>query len=294
MTEKDITALYYCIDEFRKIYETWERMRLIPRLGSRRREGKLSLSEKLFIVILFHLSGFRTFKLFYEYGLKSKYRRCFKELPSYERFVQIKKELFLPLSILMQSLVGEESGLYIADSTTLKVCHNRRINQHKVFKHLAARGKSSMGWFYGFKLHVVINDKGELMAVKITSGNTDDRSVLDKLTDSLKGKIFADKGYISKELFDSLWKRGLHLITGIKKNMKNHLMPLLDKMRLRGRFIVESVFNIMKNNMNLEHSRHRSPINFCINILAALIAYSFRKNKPSWKNLAKNKNISYP
>jgi hypothetical protein len=235
------------------------------------------------IEIMFHLSGFRDFKTFYEYGIKGRYQGHFKELPCYERFVQLKKKLFLPLSILLQSLRGEKNGLYIADSTSIAVCHNKRISSHKVFKDLAARGKTSMGWFYGFKLHVVINSKGELIAVKFTTGNTDDRSALEAMTKELQGKLFADKGYISKTLFTKLWKRGLQLITGIRKNMKNHLMPLLDKLMLRGRFIVESVFHVMKNHMNLEHSRHRTHVNFCVNLLACLVAYSFRKNKPAWK-----------
>jgi hypothetical protein len=291
MRKDDITALFYCIDEFCRIYEEWERSKLIPKVGSRDRRGNLSLSEMLCIVVMFHLSGFRNFKLFYEYGIKGRYQGYFKNLPCYARFVQIQKKLFLPMSVLIQSLTGNKTGLYIADSTGLKVCHNMRINRHKVFKNLAARGKSTMGWFYGFKLHIIINNKGELMAVKLTKGNVDDRSVLFELTKHLKGKIFADKGYISKSLFSRLWNRGLHLITGIKRNMKNYLSPILDKLMLRGRFIVESVFNVMKNHMNLKHSRHRSTMNFCINILSCLIAYSFKKNKPAWKNLH---SIAYP
>ena len=148
-----------------------------------------------------------------------------------------------------------------------------------------------MGWFYGLKLHIAINNKGEIMAVKFTPGNISDRSVLDDITKGLEGKVFTDKGYISQDLFSKLWNRGLQLIHGIRKNMKNHIMPLLDKTMLRGRFIVESTFHIMKNHMNLEHSRHRSPLNFLINSLACLIAYTFRENKPAWK---KFKLISYP
>jgi hypothetical protein len=291
MNGYDITALFYCIDEFCKVYGEWEKHKLIPKVGSRNREGKLSLSEMMCVEVMFHLSGFRNFKTFYECEIKNRSTGYFKELPCYERFVQIKKKMFLPLSMLLQSLGGEKTGIYIADSTSLKVCHNRRINRHRVFKGLAQRGKSTMGWFYGFKLHVIINNKGEIMAIKVTSGNTDDRSVLDEITKHLQGKVFGDKGYISKSLVAKLWQRGLHLITGIKRNMKNYLMPVIDKLMLRGRFIVESVFNIMKNNMNLEHSRHRSSINFCINILACITAYSFRENKPAWKKL---KLISYP
>ena len=291
MKHYDITALFYCIDEFCKIYEEWERHKLIPKLGKRERAGKLSLSEMLCIEVLFHLSGFRDFKTFYEYGVGMKYKKYFNNLPCYARFVQIKGKLLLPMSILLQSLKGEKTGIYIVDSTSLKVCHNRRINNHKVFEGMAARGRTTMGWFYGFKLHVAINNKGEIMAIKFTAANTNDLAVLDEITKNLKGKVFGDKGYISKELFSKLWNRGLQLVTGIRRNMRNYLMPLIDKFMLRGRFIIESVFHIMKNHMNLEHTRHRSPLNFFINSLACLIAYSFRRNKPAFKQSLL---ISYP
>lgn len=185
--------------------------------------------------------------------------------------------------MLLHCLKGEETGIYFADSTTLKVCHNQRLNNHKVFEGLAARGKSTMGWFYGFKLHLVINHKGSIMTVKITPGNTDDRLALAEIVKALKGKCYADKGYIGKKIFAQLWQQGLHLITGIRKNMKNHLMPFFDKALLRKRFIIETIFGIMKTDFNLEHSRHRSPTNAFVNILACLVAYTYKKNKPQIK-----------
>lgn len=285
MNVNDITRIFYCIDEFCKVYEEWEKRKLIPKVGKRSREGKLSLSEMLSIEIMYHMSGFRDFKSYYKYGICMKYKGYFKNLPTYERYVQIKKKLYLPLSILLQSLRGEETGYYIIDSSSIKVCHNRRISRHKVFKGMSERGKSTMGWFYGFKLHIIINNKGELMGIKVTAGNKDDRSVIEELSEKLKGKLFGDKGYISQAKFKALWDKGLQLITGIRRTMKNHLMSLIDKIMLRGRFIVESVFNILKNNMNLEHSRHRAPLNFSVNLLACLAAYSFKPSKPSWKSL---------
>ena len=164
-----------------------------------------------------------------------------------------------------------------------QVCHNKRISQHKTFDSLAARGKTTMGWFFGFKLHLVINYKGQIMAAKVTSGNVDDRIPLAEITEGLTGKYYADKRYIGKNIFKILWNKGLHLVTGIRSNMKNYLMPLIDKIILRKRFLIEIVFGVLKTDMQLEHSRHRSPINAFINILACLIAYSCKTNKPAMR-----------
>jgi IS5 family transposase len=181
----------------------------------------------------------------------------------------------------LRRLSGEQTGLYFADATKLAVCHNCRIQSHKVFDGLAARGKTSMGWFFGLKLHFVINHKGQIMALKITPGNTADSTVLDEITRQLAGKVYADKGYIGHELFKKLWQRGLHLITGIRRNMKNYLMPMADKIMLRKRFVIETVLDILKCEMGLEHSRHRSVTNAMVHVLSCLVAYAFRPGKPS-------------
>ena len=288
------TALFCCLDDFAKTFEDWERHHLIPTGRKRHRPGKLSLGEMLFIMTLFHLSPFRDLprrrllvsfanKHFWRYGIEDKYRSCFGALPSYERFVALIPclpfGLFMPFCLLLHSLRGEKTDLYIADSTKLAVCHNSRISRNRVFKGLAERGKSTMGWFYGFKLHVVMNNRGELMAIRITPGNMDDRVALKTMATGLQGKLLGDKGYISKELFARLWKQGLQLITGIRRNMKNYLMPLLDKILLRKRFIIETLFDKLKSDMGLEHSRHRSPTNAFVHILSCLAAYSLGKTK---------------
>ncbi|MCP4122215.1 MAG: IS982 family transposase [Bacteroidetes bacterium] len=292
----DITALYCCLDDFAKVYEDWEHHQLIDTGRKRRRQGMLSLSEMLLIMVLFHADSFKNFKYFYIYGISHKYRDCFSEIPSYERFIALQSRLFAPLSVLLHMLTAqsEKTGLYVVDSSCLKVCHNKRIARHKVFEGMATRGKSTMGWFFSFKLHVVINHKGEIVAVHITPGNVDDRAPLARLTAGLKGVLLADKGYISKKWFKELWEKGLHILVGIRRNMKNYLMPLFDKLLLRKRFIIETAFGILKQNMGLEHSRHRSPINALCHILSCLVAYCFRGKKPK-KNFADNKNaIAYP
>ena len=249
----NITALFVCIDDFCKIYEKAQSSKLLPSQKQRNRDSLLCLSEMLFIEILYHFSGFRTFKIFYEYGIKGKYRHLFKALPCYERFVALKKHLFMPMTLLLHFLMGDKTGVYFADSTPIKVCHNKRTSKHKVFNGLATIGKSSMGWFFGFKLHIIINDKGSIISVRITGGNCDDRVALREMKSDLQGKMFADKGYISKELFADFLKQGLKLITGIRRTMKNYLIPAIDKILLRKRSIVETVFGVLKTSFNLEH-----------------------------------------
>ena len=144
-----------------------------------------------------------------------------------------------------------------------------------------AAGMARRGWFYGLKLHFVINHNGQIMALKITPGNTADSAVLDEITKHLAGKLDADKGYIGRTLFNKLWQRGLHLVTGIRRNMRNHLMPLADKLMLRKRFVIETVLDTLKSDMGLEHSRHRSVMNAMVHILSCLVAYAFRPGKPS-------------
>jgi hypothetical protein len=147
-----------------------------------------------------------------------------------------------------------------------------------VFKAYAGRGKSSTGWFYGFKLHPVINDCREICSFCLTPGNVD---VIDRLCREVKGKLFGDRGYICRELFECLYEQGIPLITRLRKNMKNVLTGMSDKLLLRKRAVIESVNDFLKNICQVEHGRHRGPVNFPVNLLAALSAYSFLPHKPS-------------
>ena len=183
----------------------------------------------------------------------------------------------LPLVILIHELKGEQTGVYFIDSTKLQICHNKRTNSNRVFGKKAKIGKSSYGWFMGYKLHLIINQKGEIMAIKITKANKNDLSCAASLDKGLEGKLYGDKGYISKDLFDTLYSSGLRLFTAIRRDMKNHLLEFEDKMYLRKRSLIESVFNVLKNRMNLEHTRHRSPINFLVHIIACIVSYAINK-----------------
>ncbi len=233
------------------------------------------------IMVGFHLSGYRTFKHYYLNDVLKYQRPHFPGLVSYHRFVELMQGSLVPLCCFLTSRFGQCSGISFIDSTKIRVCHNQRIGSHKVMAEFAARGKTSVGWFYGFKLHLVINDQGELLGVKITAGNVDDRDSLPELARSLSGKLFGDRGYISQTFFERLWEQGVQLITKVCKSMKNKLLPLFDKILLRKRSIIESVHDQWKNISQIEHSRHRSPVNFFVNLIAGLVAYTFREKKPS-------------
>jgi hypothetical protein len=260
----------------------WESRMLPPADRKlRRREPQLCLSEIMTILVLFHRSNYRTFKHFYREYVCVVLRDEFPNLVSYTRFIELIPGTLVPLCAYAQSRQGEITGIAFIDATPLKVCHNRRIHSHKIFKDLAQRGKTSIGWFYGFKLHLIINEHGDLLAFKFTAGNVDDRKPVLDMTTGLYGKLFGDKGYISQKLFEQLYDRGLQLITTLKKKMKNRLMAVLDKILLRKRAIIESVNDQLKNISQIEHSRHRSVANAMVNLLTALIAYTYQEKRPS-------------
>ena len=171
----------------------------------------------------------------------------------------------------------------IAFAGFISGCHIKRIHMHKTTKGWAAKGKCTMGWFYGFKLHLIINDMGEIIQWQLTPGNVDDRAPLidSEFTEKLFGKLFADRGYISQDLFEKLFVDDIHMVTKIKKNMKNSLINLHDKILFRKRSVIETMNDELKNVCNIEHTRQWSVDNFATNHLAGLIAYNLLPKKPS-------------
>jgi len=253
-------------------------------IKKRHKKSKLSDSEVITIMVLFHLKGYRCLKHFYIYYVQVHMQADFPETVSYNRFVELQSKSVLPMVVFLQTCcLGKCSGISFLDSTVLKACHYKREKQNKVFKDIAAKGRGTMGWFFGFKLHIIINERGEIIDFLITQGNVDDRQPLkDKaFHDKVFGKIFADRGYIGKDLFEKLFVDGIHLVTKIKKNMKNALIHIYDKILLRKRAVVESVNDILKNQCQIEHTRHRSFDNFITNLISGLIAYAFYPTKPN-------------
>ncbi len=278
----DILAAFCDIDDFCLLFEPHWRKRLlaaVPR--QRQRATTLCLSEVMTIIVLFHSSGYRNFKTFYLQHVLKHMAGAFPRLVSYNRFVELMPSALVPLCGYLQTRKGECSGISFIDSTSLKVCHNRRIHSHKVFAGCARRGKTSVDWFCGFKLHLVINDCGELLSLRLTPGNTDDRRPVPEMVKELFGKLFGDKGYVSQPLFETLYDEQVQLITKLKTKMKNRLTSIFDKLMLRKRAIIESVMDQLKNISQIEHSRHRSVANCFVNLLAGLIAYTYREKKPS-------------
>ena len=233
------------------------------------------------IVILFQESQYRTFKAFYLGYVRHHLKQDFPRLVSYPRFVTLMQSMGLPLYVFLRISMGRCTGISFVDSTPLAVCHNRRIRRHKVFHGFAERGKTTMGWFYGFKLHLIINHDGEIIAFARTPGNVDDRAPLPKMIRHVYGKLFGDKGYLSQTLRDDLRDTGIELITSIRRNMKPQLLPLYDKLMLKRRSIIETINDQLKNISQIDHSRHRSVNNFFVNLMAGLIAYCRRPIKPS-------------
>ncbi len=278
----DILPVFCDIDDFCSAFEPyWRRRLLADGKKHRHKPSALALSEVMTILVLFHASGYRDFKTFYTQYVMKHYAGAFPKLTSYNRFVELQRDALIPLWCYLHTRFGDCTGISFVDATTLSVCHNLRIPQHKVFRDCAARGKSSRGWFYGFKLHLVINECGELLGCYLTPGNVDDRVPVPRMVEELWGKLFGDRGYISQALTALLQAQDLHLVTKIKRTMKNRLLSITDKLLLRKRSLVETVNDQLKNISQIEHTRHRSLWNFLGNVAAGLIAYSCREKKPS-------------
>jgi transposase len=269
------------VDDFGQELQRQRQRTLGSGLRAKVRKPGLCESEFMTILIHFHQSGYRCFKDYYEQEVLEQLKTEFPGAMSYSRFISLVPRVALILWAYASSCCGRCSGISFVDSAVLRVCHNRRIARHKVCAGLAARGHSSTGWFYGFKLHLVVNNQGEALAFHLTKGNVDDRQPVPRLARGLFGKLFGDKGYLSTPLFQELFAHGLTLITNVRTNMKNKLVPLYDKLLLRKRWIIETINDQLKNISQIEHSRHCRPVNFVVNVLSGLIAYMWQPKKPA-------------
>ena len=287
-SEAKVTEIYCLVDDFCKEFARNQENYMLEDAKKngkhRNKPNRMSDAEIMLIMILFHSGGYRCFKHFYQEYVCKHLAHLFPKRVSYNRFVELEKEVLFPLTIFIKTvLLGTCTGISFVDSTPLRVCRNQRIHIHKTFEGLATRGKCSMGWFFGFKLHLIINDKGEILNFMFTPADVDDREPLKQgnFLNNVKGKLCADKGYIGKSLFETLFLNGIQLITKIKNNMKNVLMNINDKILIRKRAVIETVNDELKNIAQIEHSRHRSFENFIANALSAIAAYCFFEKKPA-------------
>jgi len=282
-----ITEIFCIVDDFCIEFDKVKDGHVLDKNDGKKRRNrsfKLSDSEVITIMIMFHAGQFRNIKHFYINYIMAHHQKEFPQTVSYNRFVELQQKAAIPMAIFLKTFcLGACTGVSFIDSTPLKVCHIRREHSNKVFKGMATKGQCSIGWFFGFKLHLIINDKGEILDFMITQGNVNDREPLKQQSfhQRIFGKLIGDKGYICKTLFEQLFVDGIHLITKIRKNMKNCLMHIHDKILLKKRALIETVNDELKNICQIEHTRHRSFENFVTNLLSGLIAYSFFPKKPS-------------
>lgn len=281
-----LAETHFEISEFLKLFSPLLERHLIGE-GRQRSFSRLALCEIMTILVAHQIIGAPNLKHFYQKIIWQYHRREFPGLISYSRFIGIAAIAVVPLTLYLRFRMemSRHTGLYVIDSTPLRVCMNLRIPRHQVFKGLAGRGKSSTGWFYGFKLHLVINHVGELMNVFISAGNHDDRKPVLDLVRKLKGKLLGDKGYIKKKLLQQLMAQGVQLLTTLKKNMKPQQRTFFDRLLLRKRSLVETTNDLLKNYFQIEHSRHRSVTGLMNTILTVLIAYTFYPTKPEMRGV---------
>ena len=278
----NVTEIYGDVDDFYQVFlPAWQNALLSEKQTKRQRAFRMSPSEVMTLLIRFQGSNYRDFKHYYTNYVPSVLKRKFPKRVSYNRFIDLGQSVLVPLCAYLYTRRVTSRGIAFVDSTPIRVCHNRRISRHRTFEGIAQRGKDSVGWFYGFKLHLIVDDPGELVSFFVTPGNVDERQGLRKMANFVKGKRFGDKGYISKALVEELGDQGVQLVTRLRRNMKPVVVDGFDKILLRKRSLIETINDQLKNISQLEHSRHRSLTGFMLNLVAALVAYSFQPKKPS-------------
>ena len=284
-----VAEIFVKVDDFCNEFEIEFKKHSLPcaaGIKKRNRKATLTHSEIITILIAFQGGQFRNFKHFYCHYVCVHLPDCFPNVVSYNRFIELSHRCAIPFMMFLHYCCrGECTGISFIDSTVLRVCHKKRIKRNKVFKDIAKVGKSTMGWFFGFKLHLIINDKGEILSFYLSQGNTSDNNakIITQMTKEIFGKVFGDKGYINKALSDLLFDDGIQLITAVRRNMKQKALSNEEKILLRKRSVIETVNDELKNICQVEHTRHRSVAGFILNIMSAIAAYAFFPKKPSIK-----------
>jgi hypothetical protein len=280
----NVTELFCQIDDFCKSFQPkLQKSLLASPKKTRQRATSISLSEMMTITVLFHQLRFRQFKSFYNHYLKPFLSREFPNLPSYNRCIELMPRCLMGLFAFFQTIKAPCTGISFIDSTKLAVCHNRRIQRHQVFDGYATRGKSSVDWYFGFKLHLIINHLGGIVNLKLTTGNVHDSKPVDEICQGLFGILTGDKGYISARLTQKLSLKNIRLLTPIRRNMKRVVWTPFEMYLLQRRSLIETVNDQLKNLCQIEHTRHRSMTGFLVNLISGLVAYCLSPDKPKLK-----------
>ena len=281
--ETKLIELFITLDDFCQALDTWKQKQA-EYFTQPNRSPQLSDSELLTIMVFYQYSGYKCFAYYYQDYVQVYLKSYFPNLVTYPRFVALIPRILPGLYVFLQWQCRQnaQTGIYYIDSKKLPVCHPKRVHAHRVFKDGAAWGKSSTGWYFGYKLHLLINHQGQILRFLFTPANVADNNttVLQDMLGGLKGKCFGDRGYLTK-LFETFYSQGLSLITKVKKNMKKLPLALDDALKLRKRAVIESINDILMTVFDLEHTRHRSPVNALAHMISALIAYGFYEQKPA-------------
>jgi len=274
--------LFCDVDDFcRRFLPDWHRQQLQHGERKRVRGCRLALSEIMTILIPFHPSHYRDFKAYYLLYVCRHLAGAFPDRLRYNRLVALIPPALIPRCGSLQTRNGPATGIALLDATSLLVCHNRRIPSPKVFQQLARRGQTAVGWFSGFQLHLVVHDRGDLLAFPLPPGKVDARKPVPRLVKGLTAKLFGERGYLSPKRFETLWEQDLPLITPLRKTRRNKLLPLADNLLLRKRALIETIHDQLKTISQIEPTRHRSVINWMVNLLAGLVASTPQPKKPS-------------
>lgn len=247
---------------------------LPPETHSVGRKAKMSRSELITVAVIFSITGQNTF-----YGFYRVFRLCnFFQLPEYSRLLRNIKTVSYETHIIVRMLMQlnrfyHREQLMLIDSAPLPVCRNKRIFGYKVTK-LADRGMSSMGWFFGFKLHVVAQEDGILLNFMVTPGNVSDKNheLVLKMFEGLRGMAVGDKGYLSLPLAKKLQQQGVGLFTGFYQNTKRMVMGDYHK-KLKLRQMVETAIGGIKFRKNCASSLPRSVDGYFWRYVSAIFAY---------------------
>ena len=252
------------------------------------KKHKLSVSEIATLAIFRFYTGHRNWKDFYNH-IKTYHQKDFPNLPTYQNFIAAIDKLACFSAILLQGFMhffrththGEATKF--VDGSKLKVCEITRSLSHKVAKDYATKSKTHTGWFYGFRLHIIVNEWMEILGCKIASGSKDERKVLASMWDNIIGMIVADAGYIGKQWAEKAKEGGKVLFAAVRANMKK-LMTKAQHALLKERQKVEIVFSVLKLRFGIENTLPRSIQGYLAHYLWALTAYQLKKLFDGRKN----------